>query len=182
MGRVYVFLANGFEDVEALGTVDIFRRAGIEAVTVSMNADGVSESSHGVKVVCDTVFGKETFADAEMLVLPGGLPGATNLYDSELLRNLIAEKNAQGTLLAAICAAPLVYGRMGLLEGKKATCYPGFEGELKGAETFGNGVEKCGNFITGKGPGFTFNFALTLVEILRGKDTADKVAAGMLLK
>ena len=181
MGKVYVFFAEGFEEVEALGTVDILRRAGVDAVTVSTTEKEFVAGAHGVKVACDVMFSQQTFDDADMIVLPGGLPGATNLYDHEGLRKLIVRKNEEGIYLAAICAAPLVYGRLGLLEGKKATCYPGFEKELAGAETCGNDVERCGNVITGKGPGFTFKFALTLVEALKGRQVADEVAGGMLL-
>lgn len=182
MARVYVCLATGFEDVEALGTLDILRRAGVDARTLSMTGDPVVASSYGVRVECDEMFDGADFAAAEMIVLPGGLPGATNLDAHEGLARVLKQFHAEGKYVAAICAAPMVLGHLGLLNGCDATCYPGFESHLQGAATHGRPVEVAGRVVTGKGPGFTFDFALTLVRELCGQAKADEVAAGMLLR
>lgn len=182
MAKVYVCLATGFEDMEALGTLDILRRAGVDAKTMSMTGNEMVTTSHNVTVKSDELFENADLASAEMIVLPGGLPGATNLDAHEGLGKVLKEFHASNKYVAAICAAPMVLGHLGILEGCNATCYPGFEKHLKGATTRGNGVEVAGNVITGRGPAYTFAFALTLVEKLCGKAKADEVAAGMLLK
>lgn len=182
MARVYVCLATGFEDVEALGTLDVLRRAGVDARTVSMTGDRMVATAHGVTVMSDELFEDADFDSAEMIVLPGGLPGATNLDAHAGLAKVLKDFDAKGKYLAAICAAPMVLGHLGLLDGLNATCYPGFESHLKGAVTKGNPVEVAGRIVTGKGPGFTFDFALTLVRVLCGEAKSDEVATGMLLK
>jgi len=179
---IYLFLATGFEECEALGTVDTCRRAGLELKTVSITGENIVKGAHGVGILADTLFEDENFADAEMLVLPGGMPGATNLYGFAPLRELILDHDSKGKALAAICAAPLVYGRLGLLDGKKATCYPGFEGELKGAVTTGNLVEVDGRFITAKGPAAAYNLGFAIITFFKGEEAADNVAKGMLCK
>lgn len=183
MAKVYVCLATGYEETEALGTLDVLRRAGVDARTVSMTGEELVTSSHKVTVKADEIFESADFSTADMVVLPGGLPGATNLDAHQGLAKVLKEfRNSNGKFVAAICAAPMVLGHLGILEGCNATCYPGFESHLHGASTHGNGVEVDGNVITGRGPGFTFAFGLKLVEVLCGKQKADEVAAGMLLK
>lgn len=182
METIYVFLAEGFEEVEALTPVDVLRRGGLNVKTVSMNQQKTVKGAHNVPVECDVVFEEESFEHAAMLVLPGGLPGATNLDGHEGLRKLILNMNASQKPLAAICAAPMVYGNLGLLEGKKATCYPGFEKFLKGAEYTARLVEKDGNFITGKGPGASMDFAFAILEHFCGKEKADELKAGMMVE
>ena len=179
---VYIFLANGLEDIEAIATIDICRRAEIEVKTVSITGSLDVETAHGIKLKADMEFGFCDFSDATMLVLPGGLPGAQYLNDHEGLREVILSHYQKGTYLAAICAAPMVYGNLGLLEGKNATCYPGFEKYLAGAEYTAAQAEHDGQFITGKGPGATFDFAYKIVEILRNKETADALRSGMMYK
>ena len=149
MKTIYVFLAEGFEEVEALTPVDVLRRAGLPVKTVSVTGVLTVNGAHGVPVVADMVFEEVKEGDAEMIVLPGGLPGATNLDAHEGLGKLIMTFAEAGRPLSAICAAPLVYGKRGLLKGKKVTCYPGFEKYLEGAEYTAALVEKDGNFITG---------------------------------
>ena len=134
MKTIYVFLAEGFEEVEALTPVDVLRRAGLPVKTVSITGVLTVNGAHGVPVVADMVFEEVKEEDAEMIVLPGGLPGATNLDAHEGLGKLIMTFAEAGRPLSAICAAPLVYGKRGLLKGKKVTCYPGFEKYLEGAE------------------------------------------------
>lgn len=181
MKKVALFLANGFEEMEALGTVDVLRRAQIEVQTISITDDRVVIGAHDIPVTADTTFDKTDFSDVELLILPGGMPGAKNLNEHEGLKTLIKEFNTRGKSLAAICAAPMVFGGLGLLDGKKATCYPGFEPELIGARVTDENVVVDGNITTGKGPGWVFDFALSLVEQLAGIATRKEVQNGLLL-
>ena len=152
METVYLFFAEGSEEVEALAVVDILRRAGVETRIVSVTGDKMVTGAHGIRVEADMLMEEVDFSKAAMLVLPGGLPGSYNLAGHEGLAEGIMQQYKAGKPLAAICAAPLVYGRMGLLKGLKATCYPGFEENLEGASYTSNLVEEDGLFITGKGP------------------------------
>ena len=167
MKTIYVFLAEGFEEVEALTPVDVLRRAGLPVKTVSVTGVLTVNGAHGVPVVADMVFEEVKEGDAEMIVLPGGLPGATNLDAHEGL--------------SAICAAPLVYGKRGLLKGKKVTCYPGFEKYLEGAEYTAALVEKDGNFITGKGPGAAMAFSFAIAEKYVGAEKVTELKQGMMI-
>ena len=182
MGTIYVFLAEGFEEMEALTVVDVLRRAELHVKTVSLNPREQVTGSHHVTVKADELFVGQSFADAEMFVLPGGMPGSVNLAGHEGLRSAIQRMADAGKPLAAICAAPMVYGRMGLLKGLKATCYPGFETNLEGAEYTAAPVEIDANFITGKGPAYAMPFAFAIVEKFCGKDAVATVQQGMLYK
>ena len=171
----YVFFANGFEDIEALSVVDVLRRAGVEVKTVSIYDTLHVTSAHGVTMVTDMLF-----ADVEptegYLILPGGMPGTTNLAAHSGLCAMLQEHNAKGLPLAAICAAPMVFGGLGILEGKKAICYPGCEGGLGGALVQANqNVVKDGNIITGKGMGTAIDFAAAIIAVLCGEEAAKKV-------
>jgi len=177
---VYVHFAEGFEEVEALTIVDLLRRAGIETEMVSVTGHLKVTGAHGVEVVADTLFDDAVYGDCELIVLPGGMPGATNLDAHEGLREKIYSFHNQGKKLAAICAAPLVYGRAGILEGKKATCYPGFEKELEGAELSTENVVSDQGVITSRGPATAMDFALAIIGELKGEAAADEVAAGLL--
>ena len=176
----YVFLADGFEEVEALATVDVLRRCGIEVQTVSISYSEEVTGAHGIIVKADKVLDYSMLQDADFLILPGGLPGATNLRDCEALQEVLKQHAAKGGNLAAICAAPMVLGGLGLLEGKEATCYPGFEKYMIGAKPGSLPVVQDGNVITGKA--FAFAFGLKIAEAIKGKDAAGDVAAGMLLQ
>ena len=180
MKNVLLFLADGFEEIEALATVDVLRRAGVQVTTVSINPTELVTGAHGIPVMADVVYELAEFAEADMLVLPGGMPGAANLDAHEGLRAAISAHAEAGKWLAAICAAPMVYGHMGLLNGKNATCYPGFESELAGATYTAAPVEKDGNIITGKGPAVVLPFAYALAEVLVGEEVVAQVKAGML--
>ena len=151
MKKVYLFLADGFETVEALAPVDVMRRAGIEVVTVSIMKRHEVLSAQNVKVVTDVLYEEVSFDDASALVLPGGGVGTDNLSAHEPLREALVCANSKGMLVAAICAAPMVFGRIGILEGRKATCYPGCESDLFGAEYTAVPVQESGNIITGCG-------------------------------
>ena len=139
----YVFLANGFEDLEALSVIDIMRRAGLDVVTVSINDTNVVTSAHNVPMVADILLAEVDFTTEGYLILPGGMPGTTNLWECTTLCEQVKAHAEVGLPVAAICAAPLIFGRLGILEGKNATCYPGFEGELKGANCTAEGVVKA---------------------------------------
>lgn len=181
MKRAYVFLATGFEDVEAVATIDVLRRAEVEVRTVSIMEDKTVASAHNVPVICDLSFDEACFDNSDALILPGGLPGAQYLNDYQPLRELLLEKSGSDCYIAAICAAPMVLGDLGLLKGKKATCYPGFEPKLREACPTEGLVVSDGQFITGKGPGASFEFALTLVEKLVNSEVAYQLREGMIL-
>jgi 4-methyl-5(b-hydroxyethyl)-thiazole monophosphate biosynthesis len=182
MKTIYVFLAEGFEEIEALTPVDVLRRAGLSVKTVSVMDKYIVTGAHGVPVLADVMFDEVFAEDVEMILLPGGLPGATNLDAHEGLSEMILNFAKAEKPLAAICAAPLVFGNRGLLEGKKATCYPGFETYLKGAQYTAALVEKDGNFITGKGPGAAMEFAFAIVEKYCGIDKVNELKQGMMIQ
>ena len=182
MKTIFVFLAEGFEEIEALTPVDVLRRAGLSVQTVSVMDEQVVAGAHGVPVLADKMFAEINPEDAEMMLLPGGLPGATNLDAHEGLSQLILDFAEADKPLAAICAAPLVLGNRGLLQGKKATCYPGFETYLQGAEYTAALVEKDGNIITGKGPGAAMEFAFAIVEKYCGMDKVNELKQGMMIQ
>ena len=177
---IYVFLATGFEDIEALARVDIMRRAGLSVETVSITESEIVESAHAVGVKADRLLADIDFGKADMIVLPGGLPGSTNLDTCAPLTKAISAHFSAGKPVAAICAAPLVFGHLGILRGKKATCYPGVEGELKGATYTAAIVEKDGNVITGKGPGAAFEFGYAIVDYFKGPGASNPLRQGMI--
>ena len=181
MKTVYVFFADGFEEIEAFTPVDVLRRAGLNVQMISVTPDEIVKGAHGVSVLCDKNIVNCDFYDAELLVLPGGMPGAATLGESEELRKLLLHFAEIGKPLAAICAAPMVLGKLGLLQGKKATCYPGFEPYLEGAEYTAALVEKDGHVITGKGPGAAMDFAFALVELLEGKAKVQELKEAMMV-
>ena len=179
---IYVFLATGFEDIEALAPVDIMRRAGLPVETVSVTGTEIVESAHAIGVKADKLLSEIDFGKADMIVLPGGMPGSTNLDACAPLTKAIAAHYAVGKPIAAICAAPLVFGHLGILQGKKATCYPGVEGELKGATYTAAIVELDGNIITGKGPAAAFEFGYTIVDFFKGVGASNTLRQGMIYK
>jgi len=181
MKKVLIHFADGFEEIEALTPVDVLRRAGCEVNTVSITGQHNVNSTRGVTVLTDKLFTESDYEHADLIVLPGGQPGSDNLNRHEGLKRQIVIFNQQGKLLAAICAAPLVFGSTGILKGKNATCYPGVESRLTGANYTGNEVEVDGNIITGKGPGLALKFSLLLAEKLVGREKADEVKKAMLV-
>jgi 4-methyl-5(b-hydroxyethyl)-thiazole monophosphate biosynthesis len=182
MKTIFVFLADGFEEIEALTPVDVLRRAGLSVQTVSVMDEQVVKGAHGVPVMADKMFADVNPEDAEMILLPGGMPGATNLDAHEGLSKMILEFAKAKKDFAAICAAPLVLGNRGLLEGKNATCYPGFETYLQGAEYTAALVEKDDNFITGKGPGAAMEFAFAIVEKYCGVGMVSELKKCMMIQ
>ena len=183
MAKVYVFLANGFEDVEALIPIDVLRRGGVNVKTVSITEFPLVTSAHGVNVETDLMFEQADFADADLLLLPGGMPGAANLYDHEGVCRAVLNQHAAGKRIAAICAAPaVVLAPLGVLDGLRATCYPGFEGALNETTYTGELFTVDGHVTTGEGPAAAFPFAYELLKQLTDAKTADQVAEGMRYK
>ncbi len=181
MKQVYLFLANGFEEIEAIAPIDILRRAEIKTTVVSISDEKAVTGAHGVIVLADKTFDQTIFDDNAYYVLPGGYDGMLNLNAHDGVKKLLKEQHERGEKLAAICAAPTVLGELGILEGKEAICYPGFEQNLSGATISDKSVVEDGNIITGKGPGVAIDFALKIVETLKGKDLADDIAKAMMI-
>lgn len=180
MAKVYEFMANGAEEIEALTTVDVLRRAGVEVVMVSVTGGISFTGAHGIEIQCDTTIEQASFGDADMLLLPGGLPGATNLLEHQGVREALSRHAADGGRIGAICAAPMVLGDLGLLRGKRATCYPGFEKYMDDAEYTADVYTVDGNIITGCGPAATLPYAYAILEMLGLKDSADDQREGMM--
>ncbi len=181
MQRSFIFLANGFEEIEALTVVDVLRRAGMDISTVSITGDTKVTGANGIPVVADLKFGDADFSDAEWLIVPGGMPGSENLHKFAPLGELLKKHTGK---IAAICAAPgVVLAPLGLLEGKEATCYPGFEEVCRqhGATMRDSRVVDAPNLITANGPSSALLFALDIVANSLGIDAAQTVGSGMLL-
>lgn len=174
----YVFLADGFEEIEALAVVDILRRCGIETKTVSITDSLTVNGTHGVPVTADIKLSDADLDAADALILPGGLPGADNLQACDTLNKALLKAFEDGRIVAAICAAPKVLGALGIVNGKKATCYPGVEGQLTGATYLTDSVVRDGNLITSRGPATATAFAFALAEA-QGVDISP-VYSGML--
>lgn len=175
---VYVYLANGFEEVEALAPVDVLRRAGCEVKTVGVGGRLVT-GSHKVTVMADLEAENAPLDGVDMVVLPGGVPGTPNLEQSDAVQSAIEYCVMNDKYLAAICAAPSILGHLGVLEGCEAICYPGYEKDLKGAKISEQAVVRDGNVITGKGAGVAVDFGLKLAEVLCGEEKSQEVRMKM---
>lgn len=171
---VYVFLADGFEIIEALAPVDVLRRAKVDTKTVGVTGKTI-KSSCGVTVTADITIDEFDFYDVEAVVLPGGMPGTINLENNEKVQSAIDNAASVNVPVCAICAAPSILGHKGLLEGKEAICFPGFEDALSGAKISENYVVSDGNFITAKGAGVCIDFGLEIVKKLRSEELADEI-------
>ena len=179
---IYIYLADGFEEVEALFPLDLFRRAGLDAKTVSITDNDCVTGSHGITVKTDLTVKESGYApdEAELIMLPGGMPGTTNLDASPEIHKALDYAYENGKYIAAICAAPSVLGKKGFLKGKKATCYPGFEKFLYERADV---TEKCvrdGKIITAAGAGVALDFGLKIIESLLGKDKAEEIKNAIL--
>ena len=168
---VYLFLANGFEEIEALAPLDLLRRAGVEVTTVGVGGEMI-RGSHGIVVQADMPDTMYMDTDPEMIILPGGMPGSKNLDESRIVDAAVKTAARKSAYIAAICAAPFILGKRGLLEGKEAICYPGFEEQLTGAKISTEKVVCDGKFITAAGMGVAVDFGLKLVEVLKDAQTA----------
>ena len=178
---VCIFLADGFEMIETLTPCDILRRAGLDVRLVSVNGKDFVRSTHGVDVKTDMVLNDVDPETMDLMILPGGMPGAKNLYETKPLIELLMRQAKEKKPIAAICAAPFILGKCGLLRGKKATCYPGFEDDLLGAAVLADGVVRDGNLVTAKGMGVSLAFALELCELLCGKEKRDAIAKSIMM-
>lgn len=185
---VLEFLADGFEEIEALTPVDILRRAGVEVYTVAVGKKLTKKivGSHNIEVEADiTMSEAKKFWDSgevEMIILPGGMPGAKNLDEDSDVDAMVHSAAQSGKIIAAICAAPMIPGKRGLLKGRRAVCYPGFEQHLEGAVLTGGRVEVDGTYVTGCGMGAALEFSLALTRLLKGDEAADKLFAAVLAK
>ena len=174
---IYVFLADGFEEIEALTPVDLLRRAGVEVSLVSIYTDRKTvKGARGIVVTADLTISEANTANADMIVLPGGMPGTVNLFECEPLMKIVDDQNKNGKRIAAICAAPAkILGVKGLLKGKKATCYPGLEKLLEGATAVTHPVVTDGNITTSRGLGTAVDLACEIITLFCGKEKSDEI-------
>lgn len=179
MKKIAVFFGEGYEEIEALTVVDICRRSGLEVEMVSITDQREATGSHGITVEMDRIFEEADFGGYDMLVLPGGMPGTKNLEAHEGLMAQVDAFYAAGKFIAAICAAPSIFGHRGILRGRKACSYPGFESHLEGAQVTGNPVEISDNVVTSRGMGTAIDFALAIVGIFCGSDKAEEMAVSI---
>ncbi len=175
---IYVFLADGFEEIEALATVDVLRRAGLTVTTVGVGNTQIT-GAHAITVVTDITQDELKIEDATAMILPGGLPGTVHLEQSQVVQDALDYAAENQLWIAAICAAPSILGHKGLLKGKRATCYPGFESELIGAIVTNGAVVTDGNIITGKGAGVAVDFGLEIVKALSSSQQANLLKEAM---
>lgn len=182
MPKTAIFLADGFEEIEALTVVDLLRRANIEISTVSIMGRKNVTGSHNITVEADALLEETDFDSLDMLILPGGMPGTTNLADCKALTDKIKEFDEKDKMLCAICAAPTVFGKLGILKGKKACCFPGREDDLLGADVQTSSVTKDGHFITSRGMGTAIDFGLAIIEHYQGSGAATSMASKIVYK
>lgn len=175
MSKVCIFFADGYEEIEALTVVDILRRASVDVDMVSVTGEKKVTGSHSISVEMDKLFNEVDFESADMLVLPGGMPGTKNLEAFEPLMNKIDDFYNKGKYIAAICAAPSIFGHKGILKGKKACSYPTFESHLEEAEVTRESAVVDGKVITSRGMGTAIPFALTILKELKGEDAAESM-------
>ena len=179
---VYIFLADGFEEVEAITPRDILKRAGISVQTVGLNQRDTTISTSGLKIQPDIQIENINLKNLEGIILPGGMPGTTNLGQNRKVIEIINYCNENDLLIGAICAAPSILGKLGLLKNKSACCYPGFEKYLTGAKIEESSVSKNKNIITSKGPGTVFDFGFAILEYLKGKEITENIKNGIIYR
>lgn len=181
MHRVLIILAQGCEEIEAVTPIDLLNRAGVEVVTASLDYDKVIKASHGATLMAEKTLDEVINDDFDMVVLPGGLPGADYLGSDSRVLNLIKDMAQKGKYVCAICAAPRILAKTGLLNGKKATAYPGIlkHEDYPEVKIVDEKAVVDGNIITGRGPGVAVDFALALIEVLEGKEVRNKVEASL---
>lgn len=179
---IYVFLADGFEEIEAVSAVDVLRRAGYNVVTVSASGSDLSRvvnGAHDIKITADIIGEDVVLDNIDAIVLPGGMPGVTNLKNSSIVNKAIDYCNKNQKYIAAICAAPSILGVCGVLEGKRATCFPGFERDLDKANVVNDYICVDHNIITAKGPGVSIKFALEIIKLISGNEKSEEVRKSM---
>ena len=178
---VYIILGQGFEEAEAVIPCDLLRRAGVQVRLAGIGGTEIV-GGHGITLHADCVAGQTDFSNAEMLVLPGGMGGVASILGSKAVLDAVAAQHRRGKPIAAICAAPTILARLGITDGRRATCYPGMEAEMGTASCTGENAVRDGSVITGKAAGTAFDFALTLIEVLCDKETARRVADGVVYR
>lgn len=179
MSRIGIFMADGCEEIEGLAVVDIVRRAKMDITMISINGKKEVTGAHNVVFLADALASEVDFEEFDAIVLPGGGPGTRNLAADATVNQVIKKFAAEGKLVCAICAAPSVLGAAGILQGKKATCYPGFEDKLTGALVSEEAVVTDGNIITGRGMGAAIPFGLEIVRYLQGEEAAETIRSGI---
>lgn len=179
MKKVYAFLATGFEEVECLAVVDLLRRAGVEVTMVSITGEKMVTGAHKITILADTLYEELDEQGADLLFLPGGMPGTRYLGEHRALGILLKQYVTEGKRVSAICAAPSVLGELHLLKGRRATCYPGFEDKLLDADHTSQGVVTDGPVTTARGVGFAIDLGLELIALLLDQETSDKIKAGI---
>lgn len=180
--KAVLHLADGFEEIEAISVVDILRRAGITIQMVSIMGKKEVTGAHNITVIADVLYESVDYSDVDMIILPGGLQGTQTMEKHIGLNEQLLKAVEQGKWVAAICAAPTILGKLGLLKGKSATCYPGSEQHLQGADiSMPDGTIVDGNIITSRGPGTALHFALTIVEVLKGLELANTIRKEMII-
>lgn len=180
MKNVTVFLADGFEEIEGLTVADLLRRAGVPVNMVSVTGNRLIHGAHGIDIMADMLFEEAKFAETQMLVLPGGMPGTTHLKEHKELEKLLIEFHEAKSYIAAICAAPSILGELEMLEGKKATSYPSVEEKLWKARVVHDTVVQDGHIITSRGLGTAIDFSLCLISVLCGKEKADEIGKSII--
>lgn len=180
MKKAAILLADGFEEIEGLTVVDILRRASIYVDTISITEDYMVHGAHGINVQTEDLFDEVNFEEFDMIVLPGGMPGTTNLNGHAGVKRVVRDFAENGKYVTAICAAPSILGGLGLLKGRRAACYPSVEDKLSGAVIMRVPVVQDGNIITSRGMGTAIDFALKLVEVLADKAKAEGIAASII--
>ena len=180
MKKAFVHFAEGFEEIEAITIVDVLRRADIQTLMVSVSGRKEVTGAHNIRIAADALFEEADYSEAEIMILPGGMPGSKNLNAHLGLKDQLLSFDKSKKRIAAICAAPLVLGGLHILEGHEAACYPGYEDKLLGADLKYEPALVSGNIITSRGPGTAMDFSLTIVAELKGESTADELARALL--
>lgn len=179
--KAVIFLAEGFEEIEAITTIDVLRRVKVDIKVVSISDKLAVAGAHKITIIADALYEEIDFADIDMLILPGGMPGTTNLASHQRLMQSITQHAKNDKWVCAICAAPSILGKLGILKGKSAVCYPGFEASLLGADVKYDSVIQDGKVITARGPGASIQFALKLVEVLKDPELSEKIKSDMIV-
>lgn len=182
MNQIYIHLAEGFEETEAVTIIDVLRRAGLNVASVSVTGNRLVKGSHNIEIKSDLLFEEVDYEKGIMIILPGGMPGAKNLNEHAGLKSRILEYHGNGKYLAAICAGPIVFGNLGILNGKKAVCYPGYEIQLLGADVQSVPYIVDDMVITGRGVGAALQFSLEIVRLTIGEERALQLQKAMLIE